>query len=77
MFAAGGTAPDGRRVRPGFLGGRLAARSCGVVSGVVRRAAEPHASAAASARAFMCAVASIETIGLTPGAVGNAEPSQT
>ena len=25
----------------------------------------------------MCAIASIETIGLTPEAVGNAEPSQT
>ena len=36
-----------------------------------------QASLAASPRAFMCASASIVTIGLTPEAVGNAEASIT
>ena len=47
--------------------------------GVVKSPQEPraYASRAASADAFMWAIASIEIIGLTPEAVGNAEPSQT
>ena len=37
----------------------------------------PYASRAASARAPMCAIAWIEICGLTPEAVGKAEPSST
>src|SRR5207247_967045 len=36
-----------------------------------------HARREASAPAFMCASAEMVTIGFTPDAVGNAEPSQT
>lgn len=36
-----------------------------------------HDSSAASCDAFMCAIASIVIIGLTPEALGNDEPSMT
>jgi hypothetical protein len=41
---------------------------CGVANGQSREASAP---------AFRCASAEIETIGLTPEALGNADPSQT
>src|SRR5207249_5746389 len=39
--------------------------------------ADLHERRPATVEAFICAIASIEIIGLTPEAVGNVEPSQT
>ena len=54
-------------------------KSCGSHTGYTCRRPRVggYASRSASPRAFMCASASIVTIGFTPVAVGKAEPSQT
>src|SRR4029453_18961810 len=61
-----------------FCGPRLAVDE---EDGVGERAADVDAQdaqrRAASADAFMCPTAAIVTIGFTPDAVGNAEPSHT
>ena len=58
---------------------RGAAQTSTIATAAARRigALSHQFSRAASARAFMYAIAMIEICGFTPEAVGNAEPSQT
>lgn len=48
-----------------------------IAPAIGRAVRRTYANRAASPRAFMWAIASIEIIGLTPEAVGKAEPSHT
>src|SRR6185437_8152314 len=71
--------PAERRPREGPLPGLLEDGVQQAVDrlGVVRACVADDQSREASAPAFRCARAEIEIIGLTPEALGNADPSQT